>query len=624
MDREEEGQRSPSLGNGGNEGVEDRGAQEGLASLQWQRAEGRMTRREAARCTSFSQRVNAMPSGTPGSGRRGRDVSDDEESGETPSRGVRVEAEPQREELLSSAVADAKNQQMGAPPGCSVPLGGPTTTTFSTPHRPHLSPAGAGQPSRPPPELYPTLSPLHQSRVAVPVFEYPAGTGMLDATDDAFLDDDFQECWWFDEQEGVPVILRGWATRQGERALVYVAGGGVWSGTHEEYRELHRRVAQEARIKRESGSLATPRRYELSRRGAGEYLRRFRRETGGLPSRSTWSNVWRGEEDVGGRRITADIACSVCRRERPVSLAGADASLTAFYENGFRCDMLGGVACGERSSLPRGDVHTFVSVARNENAPVQAAVPSVGSPVRPPAETPRNPLETHEEPSRERNESDDVEIVGFSAAAKQFYKARGPQLHTPTYRGEPSEVDLLAWKRGIEKYFETYGVSRSREKVSLAADLLEGEAARWWNGLWMSGRDSTITTWDELIDKLRERFLPPEGEMRVVGQWRKLQQMGSVAAYADYVFRLKALCDMGQSAKFKLAFFGLQLELQAEVRKYLRQNRLRQLELERLVCGCTRCRSGFDRARRQEETSRECRRRTYLGNQEGREEGYGW
>ena len=70
--------------------------------------------------------------------------------------------------------------------------------------------------------------------------------------------------------------------------------------------------------------------------------------------------------------------------------------------------------------------------------------------------------------------------------------------------------------------------------------------------------------------------------MRVVGQWRKLQQTGSVAGYADYVFRLKALCDMGEAAEFKLAFFGLQPELQAEVRKYLRQNRLRQLELEKL------------------------------------------
>ena len=70
--------------------------------------------------------------------------------------------------------------------------------------------------------------------------------------------------------------------------------------------------------------------------------------------------------------------------------------------------------------------------------------------------------------------------------------------------------------------------------------------------------------------------------MRVVGQWRRLQQTGSVAAYADHVFRLKALCDIGEVAEFKLTFYGLQPELQAEVRKHLRQNKLHQLDLEQL------------------------------------------
>ena len=98
----------------------------------------------------------------------------------------------------------------------------------------------------------------------------------------------------------------------------------------------------------------------------------------------------------------------------------------------------------------------------------------------------------------------------------------------------------------------------------------------------MSGRDNTIATWEDLIGKLRERFLSPEGEMQVVGQWRRLQQTGSVAGNADYTFRLKALCEMGKAAEFKLAFYGLQPELQAEVRKYLRQNHVRQLLLEQL------------------------------------------
>ena len=70
--------------------------------------------------------------------------------------------------------------------------------------------------------------------------------------------------------------------------------------------------------------------------------------------------------------------------------------------------------------------------------------------------------------------------------------------------------------------------------------------------------------------------------MRIVGRWRQLQQRGSVAGYADYVFRFKALCDMGPQAEFKLAFFGLRPELQAEVRKHLRLHRVSVLELEQL------------------------------------------
>ena len=53
----------------------------------------------------------------------------------------------------------------------------------------------------------------------------------------------------------------------------------------------------------------------------------------------------------------------------------------------------------------------------------------------------------------------------------------------PCYKGELSEVDLFAWKRGIEKYFETYRIVVEREKVTMAADTLEGEVAKWWNGL---------------------------------------------------------------------------------------------------------------------------------------------
>jgi len=297
---------------------------------------------------------------------------------------------------------------------------------------------------------------------------------MVDVADAAFLDDDFQECWWVGDEDGDHVLKRGWATRQGEqRAIVYIAGGAVWSGSHETYRDLLRRLAHEARVKREAGTLTTPRRYDVARRGAVEYLKGFRRETGGLPSQSTWASAWRGDIDAGGRQITVKLPCVLCRLERTVGIGSADAVATVYQDGGFECAMLRGPVCGERLPLSRGQVFDFLQTTHQE-------VPSRSRDRSPSIDARQLTSRILEETSRNSatEESDSVEVVGFSAAAKQFYKARGPQLHTPTYRGEPSEVDLLAWKRGIEKYFETYGVSRPREKVSLAADLLEGEAAK--------------------------------------------------------------------------------------------------------------------------------------------------
>ena len=350
-------------------------------------------------------------------------------------------------------------------------------------------------------DLYPSFPPLTDS----------AGTGVgstseqqterSNAGDPAVLDEDFQECWWIREHKGSNVLARGWATRQGERAVVYTAGGGVWTGTVNEYAAVCPQIIEEVKAQQSARALGLSRRTEAARKGAEGFLRGYRRETGGLPTRLTWRNAWQGEMDMGGRQITVRLKCHLYGIERVVGLADADNTPSFYQARGFSYGVLRDVGCEESAPGPRGEPlalkRTTGPTARAEGTPegeVKAEEPDGVGP------------------------DEDLEIVGFSVAAKQFYKARGPQLQTPVYRGESSEVDLLAWKRGIEKYFETYRVVRQREKVSLAADLLEGEAAKWWNGLWMSGRDASITTWEELIVKLRERFLPLEGEMRVVGQ----------------------------------------------------------------------------------------------------------
>ena len=79
--------------------------------------------------------------------------------------------------------------------------------------------------------------------------------------------------------------------------------------------------------------------------------------------------------------------------------------------------MLRGVSCGDRAPLLKGSVYEL-SPAGARGAPTAAAGLQAS-------------MESRDEVSREIGGSSDVEIVGFSAAAKQFYKARGPQLHTP-------------------------------------------------------------------------------------------------------------------------------------------------------------------------------------------------
>ena len=80
---------------------------------------------------------------------------------------------------------------------------------------------------------------------------------------------------------------------------------------------------------------------------------------------------------------------------------------------------------------------------------------------------------------------------------------------------------------------------------------------------------------------------------------------GTVAAYFDYVFRLQAMCSIQQGADFRLAFYGLCLELQGEVRRYMRRKQLQLLLLERLFEIATDAELSFRRQRGERERKEE-------------------
>ena len=239
---------------------------EGLASLQWQREEGgRMSRRETG-CRTPMSTPHRLATLQEAAARAGEDSDDDERRDvEGALRCIRRAATEAEEQLVIPI--ETTNQQVGAPPGSGVPTGSlaGANQASTTPCRQLLSPFSVGQPQQLPTDYMP-FTPLQQ----------PAGRPVgqtINAADATFLDDDFQECWWCTENpDGSLNFVRGWATRQGERALVYIAGGGLWAGAQEHYRELYRRVTQEVRVKRETGSMAVSRRYEAPRKGPASIL----------------------------------------------------------------------------------------------------------------------------------------------------------------------------------------------------------------------------------------------------------------------------------------------------------------------------------------------------------------
>ena len=385
----------------GREGKEEDSNAETLSATQWQRDGRRLSSRQP------EQRVHSVSGGPPGGPEPSGGISEEEEEETEPHDRSRQQPGPS----VSTTEKEKKNLQMGAPPGSGVhqagASGGRPSSSSSSASSSSVGPGGlAGRASA---SLYPSFTPLSMS--------VEAGTATLtreeevtDVSDPAFLDEDFKECWWVKAQDNANVLVLGWATRHNNRAIVYTVGGGVWSGTMHEHAMACPRIADEVKKQQDARTLTLSKRTEAARSGAEQYLRKFRRETGGLPTRSTWRNAWKGETDAGGRQILVCLKCHQCGMERLLRMDDADAVPSMYQTRGFSCGNLCDVKCGEPGRGPRGGPFTI-------KPPEE---PIVGD------ESPRQESVKRETEENVAPEDDEVEVVGFSSAAKQFYKARGP------------------------------------------------------------------------------------------------------------------------------------------------------------------------------------------------------
>ena len=409
-------------------------------------------------------------------------------------------------------------------------------------------------------------------------------------------------------------VMKGGA--KGQRIVVYFPEGEGHTSTIAAWKAACTRAKVYTRqSKTPPVAFPWPWRRALHQALVGEFL-----QTGKPMTLTKWGRLFRLFNPDNRRLLWAEFSCSRCQKRRKMGILATEAIMEAASKGGASCSTVGLVCAKEETDKtlpwtqpvapPDSDEDDFCTLRPEEE---KVFVPTKKE-RREEAMSPRKGDFPEEEDSPQEVENPQAdssqgskkgERMGYSAGALRFYRSTGKALPLPDYNGASSEASFLAWKRGVERHFRTYGVEEEEERVGIAVDMLTGDALNWWNGLWMSGRDTAIETWEELQRRLRMRFLPPEGEMRVVGQWRRLQQTGTVAAYSDYVFRLQAMCSMQQGADFRLAFYGLRPELQGEVRRYMRRKQLQTLSLERLFEIATDAELSFGRQRGEKEKREE-------------------
>jgi hypothetical protein len=142
--------------------------------------------------------------------------------------------------------------------------------------------------------------------------------------------------------------------------------------------------------------------------------------------------------------------------------------------------------------------------------------------------------------------------------------------------------DVDRFVNEMERYMDYNQLPEGRPRVEHASMYLVGVASTWWTHLATDtitqtdaqGRDhtvsvrSTINTWQEMKEKLLERFRPQLCEVTARIELDRLRQTGPVSDYTERFQRLIQLIpDMSMSDKVHRYVQGLKDQHRAEVRR---------------------------------------------------------
>jgi hypothetical protein len=136
--------------------------------------------------------------------------------------------------------------------------------------------------------------------------------------------------------------------------------------------------------------------------------------------------------------------------------------------------------------------------------------------------------------------------AGASSASHGHPKGPTP----PEFHGtKTGGYEIDAWVRDMRVQFSFYGArvfADDTAKVRHAAMFLKGRAAEWWDAEDKS--TGVETSWDQFVERLRERYRPMQAAIVARERLRRLKQTGTVSAFAD-VFQkeLTPIKDMAAS-----------------------------------------------------------------------------
>jgi hypothetical protein len=98
------------------------------------------------------------------------------------------------------------------------------------------------------------------------------------------------------------------------------------------------------------------------------------------------------------------------------------------------------------------------------------------------------------------------------------------KMDIPVYEGSLDAEELLDWIRALDTYFD-YEDIKEDKKVRHVVTKLKGHATLWWDELQADRRSKgkkKIKSWDQMIAKIKEKFIPRDYQITL---FRRMQNL---------------------------------------------------------------------------------------------------